>query len=78
MYDYGIDEIADLIEVGMKYGVIQKGGAWFTFMDIETGELWTDEEGSVIKIQGQPNVAKYLNENPVVLDDLKNTIYNMM
>ena len=63
MYDYGIDEIIDLTEVAIKLGVINKSGAWFTFCDVETGEIITDEEGKEIKIQGQANVHQYLYDN---------------
>ena len=74
MYDYGIDEIADLVEVGMKYGYINKAGAWFNFVDIETGEVVTDEEGKEIKVQGQANVVKLLQENEVLLEELREQI----
>ena len=70
MYDYGIDEIMDLVDVAMKYGIIQKAGAWFNFVDIDTGEVITDESGKEIKLQGQPNVIQYLRDNPVLLDDI--------
>lgn len=78
MYDYGIDEIADLIEVAIKYGIINKAGAWFNFVDIETGEIVCDEEGKEIKVQGQSNVAKLLNENDVLLDELKEQVKGVM
>lgn len=78
MYDYGIDEIADLIEVAIKYGIINKAGAWFNFVDIETGEVVCDEEGKEIKVQGQSNVAKLLNENEVLLDELKEQVKGVM
>ena len=76
MYDTGIDEIADLIEVAMKYGYIIKSGAWFTFCDVETGELVTDEEGKEIKVQGQANVAKLLREDSILLEELKEQLKN--
>lgn len=76
MYDTGIDEIADLIEVAMKYGYIIKSGAWFTFCDVETGELITDEEGKEIKVQGQANVAKLLREDEILLSELKEQLAN--
>lgn len=60
MYDYGIDEIIDLVEVAIRVGVIIKSGGWFSFCDIRTGEVITDEEGKEIKIQGQANVNQYL------------------
>ena len=78
MYDYGIDEIADLIEVAIKYGIVNKAGAWFNFVDIETGEVVTDEEGKEIKIQGQANVAKLLKENDILLDELREQVESCM
>ena len=78
MYDYGIDEISDLIEVGMRYDVIHKSGGWFTFVDIETGEIIEDEEGNQIKIQGQANIKPYLLQNTVLLDDIRETILGLL
>lgn len=74
MYDYGIDEIADLVEVAMKYGIINKSGAWFNFVDIETGEIVTDESGKEIKIQGLPNVIEFIKNDEVMLDELREQI----
>lgn len=74
MYDYGIDEIADLIEVGIKLGIINKAGAWFNFVDIETGEVVTDEEGKEIKLQGQSKVAELLRSDEILLDELREQI----
>lgn len=59
-YETGIDIVADTVEVALKYGIINQAGAWFNFVDIETGEIITDEEGEVIKIQGKPNLIEYL------------------
>ena len=69
-YDTGIDYIADLIDVAMKYNVITKRGAWFDIVDIETGEVL---EGN---IQGQANVIEFLeNENNIaVLQRVENLI----
>ena len=78
MYDYGIDEIADLVEVAMKYDIIHKSGAWFTIVDIETGELLCDEEGSEIKLQGQSNLVQFIKDNEVVLDYLRQQVNNAM
>lgn len=74
MYDYGIDEIADLIEVGIKLGIVNKAGAWFNLVDIETGEVVTDEEGKEIKVQGQANLVKLLKEDDILLDELRDQI----
>ena len=74
MYDYGIDEIADLIEVGIKFGIVNKAGAWFNFIDPETGEIVTDDNGKEIKVQGQANLVKLLKEDDILLDELREQI----
>ena len=71
MYDTGIDDITDLIDVAMKYGYINKAGSWFTFCDIETGEIITDEQGNEIKIQGLVGVIDYVKNNKIMLDELR-------
>lgn len=62
-YESGIDKIADTIEVAIKYGIINQAGAWFNFVDIDTGEVIEDEDGEIIKIQGKPNLIEYLQNN---------------
>ena len=74
MYDYGIDEVMDLIDVAMKYGIIQKAGAWFNFVDLDTGEVITDETGKEIKLQGMPNVIDYLKNNDIMLNDIRERV----
>lgn len=54
-YDIGIDYMYDLTEVCMKYGVIEKGGSWFTLKNPET-----DEE--IKRLQGQYAVSEYLSD----------------
>ena len=55
-YDTGIDYLADLIEVALKYEIIEKSGAWFKLDGVEE------------KIQGQNGVYQYLEEHQEVLD----------
>lgn len=74
MYDYGIDEIADLVEVAMKYGIIYKAGAWFNFVDIETGEVVTDESGKEIKIQGLASLIKFIKDDETMLEELREQV----
>ena len=77
-YDSGIDIIADTVEVALKYGIIQQAGAWFNFVDIETGEIITDEEGEVIKIQGKPNLIEYLQNNPHLYNEISEKISELI
>lgn len=71
-YDSGIDYLADLIDVAIKYGIVQKKGAWFDLVDIETGEVI---EGN---IQGQANVKEVLTENVELLSRVENLVDKMM
>ena len=55
-YEFGVDYLKDLVELAIKYGYIDKSGAWFSIVNPETGEL-------IEKLQGQASVNEYL-ENP--------------
>ena len=54
-YLKGIDYLKDLIEVAIKYGIIEQSGAWFAIKDAETGE-------QIEKLQGQARVYEYLDD----------------
>lgn len=53
MYDYGIDYLRDLIDLAIYQGIIVKTGAWYSIIDIETGEV-------LEKFQGSAKVYEYL------------------
>lgn len=74
MYDYGVDEIADLVEVALKYGIIHKAGAWFNFVDLETGEIITDEEGNALKFQGQAALVDFIRNDEIMLEELREQV----
>ncbi|MBO4542751.1 MAG: AAA family ATPase [Bacteroidales bacterium] len=63
-YYKGIMAIEDTIDVAMKYGFIVQGGAWYSLMDIQTGEL-------IEKFQGMAKLVDYLEQNPKYLERLK-------
>lgn len=73
-YNHGIDVIADTVETALRYGIIQQAGSWFNFVDIDTGEIISDDEGEVIKLQGKPNVNEYLEDNQYLLDEITNKL----
>lgn len=73
-YNDGIDEVADAVEVALRFGLINQAGAWFTLVDTETGEVMEDEEGEIIKLQGKPNVIEYLKENVSIYEELYSKI----
>ena len=71
-YMKGIDYLRDLIEVAIKYGIIEKGGAWYKVIDINTGEIVAD------KIQGQAKLYEMLEEDQVLLDMVASTVDDCM
>lgn len=77
-YTYGVDWIADLVDVAEKMGFIDKSGAWFSFVDLDTGEIMCDENGSPIKLQGKISVIDYLEreENEEILQELEEKVNN--
>lgn len=55
-YANGIDYLTDLLEVAIKYDLIQKSGAWFEIVNPDTGEVLTE------KIQGMSNVREFFRD----------------
>jgi recombination protein RecA len=53
----GVDKVADLVDTAENYGVIEKGGAWYTVL----GE----------RFQGRAKVVEYLKENPNKVKELE-------
>lgn len=72
-YYTGIDYLKDLVEVAIKYGLIDKSGAWFAIIDNETGE-------QIVKLQGQAKVYEYLDDenNIDVLKKIESYIDNQI
>lgn len=55
-YLEGIDYVSDAVDVAIKIGLVVQGGAWFSLVDIETGEILN-------KYQGKSKLVEYLKEN---------------
>ncbi len=51
MYGEGISKIGELIDLGVKLGIVQKSGAWFNYGDMRLG-------------QGRDNAKQFLKDNP--------------
>lgn len=73
-YDSGINTIMDYIDMGIRYDIIKQGGAWFSFVNSDTGELYCDEEGSPIRVQGQRNLPEFLHNHEDVLNSIKSFV----
>ena len=70
MCQSGIRADYDFAQLAIKkYGIIQKGGAWFTICDPYTGEILMEkdpvnpEKEKPVKINGMSKVFEYLSEN---------------
>ena len=61
MYGEGISKTGELIDLGVKSGIIEKAGAWFSYNGDKIG-------------QGRENAKRYLMENPEVAEDIENKI----
>ncbi|MBE6047740.1 MAG: recombinase RecA [Clostridium sp.] len=61
MYNEGISRTGNIIDVGVKEGIVQKSGAWFSYGDIRLG-------------QGRENSKIYLKDNPEIALDIENQI----
>lgn len=71
-YTSGVDVLSDTVELACYYDIIQKAGAWYSIIDIKTGEMLQEnvlnDEGEVdyiqdLKFQGRPALLQYLKEN---------------
>ena len=58
MFDSGISETGDLLDLGSSCGVIEKMGAWFSYGDVRLG-------------QGRENSKQFLADNPDLLADIR-------
>ena len=61
MYGEGISKIGEILDLGVKAGIVEKAGAWFSYDSIRIG-------------QGRENSKTYLKENPELADQLEAAI----
>lgn len=72
----GINPIFDFAQLALnKYGIIKKGGAWFTLVDPETGEIY-EQDGKPMKVNGMAKVYQYLQDNREYYEKIKSYILN--
>jgi len=60
-YNEGISKAADLINTGLKYGVIKRSGSWYQYGTKKLG-------------QGIPGVRDFLSGNPALEQEIKKAI----
>ncbi len=61
LYDEGISRLGELIDLGVKAGLVDKAGAWYSYSGTRIG-------------QGKDNVRAYLRENPALARELEDKI----
>ena len=61
MYGKGISKTGELIDLGVKAGIIEKAGAWFSYKGDKIG-------------QGRENAKIFLKEHPEIADEIENKI----
>ena len=53
MYGEGISKVGEIVDLGVKAGIVEKSGAWFSYGDTRIG-------------QGRENSKQFMRENPEV------------
>jgi recombination protein RecA len=61
MYGEGISKTGELVDLGVKAGIIEKSGAWFSFGGERIG-------------QGRENTKAFLKEHPKVADQIEKAV----
>ncbi len=61
MYGQGISKTGEILDLGVKAGLVEKSGSWFSYDSVRIG-------------QGRENSKTYLKENPEVCDKLEAAI----
>jgi recombination protein RecA len=61
LYGEGISLSGEVIDLGVKYGIIDKAGAWYAFKGERIG-------------QGRDNARLFLKDNPAILEEIRSLI----
>ncbi len=61
MYGEGISKTGELIDLGVKAGVVEKSGSWYSYGEERIG-------------QGRENVRKFLKDNPDIAETIETQI----
>jgi recombination protein RecA len=61
MYGQGVSKVGEILDLGVKAGLVEKSGAWFSYDSVRIG-------------QGRENAKEYLKENPDIAQRIENAI----
>ncbi len=65
LYGSGIYHNAEIIDLGVQIGLVEKSGAWYAYKGNKIG-------------QGKANAAKYMSENPAIADEIEKAIRDQL
>jgi len=58
MYGQGVSQVGEIVDLAAEIGVLDKSGAWYSYNGEKVG-------------QGRENVKEYLNNNPVIKNEIE-------
>ena len=61
MYGQGISKLGEIIDLGVKAGVVEKSGSWFSYNSTRIG-------------QGRDNAREFLKANPDMADEIEQAV----
>jgi recombination protein RecA len=61
IYGKGVNRLGEILDLGIKFGIIGKSGSWFSYNDIQLG-------------QGRDRALEFLKENPKILSEIEQKI----
>jgi len=65
LYGEGINNLGELVDLGVKNEMVEKAGAWYSYKGDKIG-------------QGKANAAKYLKENPEIAQEIDTRLRNAL
>lgn len=65
LYGEGISLFGEIIELSVAHNIVEKSGAWYSYNGQKIG-------------QGKENVREFLKENPLIANELKEKIYQII
>ena len=58
MYGQGISHMGEILDLGVEFDIVNKGGAWYSYNDMKIG-------------QGRDNSKKFLADNPDIAEEIE-------
>lgn len=65
MYGEGISKMGELVDLGVKYDIVEKSGSWFSYQEERIG-------------QGREKAKQYLRENPHIAKEIEQKLKTIL